>query len=275
MQISQIIGMAVYEFRMHWRRRTLQVATLSLIGLSLIIMLVLGSSMEQYLQQFGNMDPNAPLNIVPFFWIPIYFVILVLYGPMMSEVIPLDHNVGVRELLESLPLKHETYLAGKLLGMLLALLSGLVIAALVVGAAAWVVFGGFEIAPYVQMWLVGVFPLVLLNPGLSLLLAAGQPTRRRAAAIGGGLAIICMALFATSTMNILNGESNALLDSMNPARPAILRYFLPAASNGAMVSTVSSSAGGEVALAVVVGLLELLVAGAVIWWWLRWRESRA
>ena len=99
----QVLGMAAYEFRMHWRRRTLQVATLSLVALSVIIMLILGGSMKQYVAQFGAVDPNAPQNIVPFFWVPIYFVILVLFGPLMAEVIPLDHQLGVSELLESLP----------------------------------------------------------------------------------------------------------------------------------------------------------------------------
>lgn len=274
MQIAQILGMASYEFRMHWRRRTLQVATLSLIGLNLVVLLVLGNSMEQYLAQFGTLDPNTPHNVVPFLWVTIYFVILVLFGPLMAEVIPLDHHLGVRELLDSLPLNRETYLAGKLLGMFLALLSGIAVSAIVLGTVAWLVFGGFEIAPYIQMWLVGVIPLVLLNPGLSLLLAAGQPTRRRAAAIGGGFAILSLSFFVASIRAVLDGNTNALLDSINPARPAILRYFMPAASNGATLSMLSSSASGDVVLAVVAGLAELLIAAAIIWYWQRWHENR-
>ncbi len=271
MQISQILGMAAYELRMHWRRRTLQVATLSLIALILLIMVVLGNSVDQYLNSGGGDVPN----IVPFFWVPVYFVILVLYGPMMADVIPLDHNIGVRELLDSLPLKRETYLEGKLLGMFAALITSLLIVALVVGVAGWFVFGGFQIMPYIQMWLIGVIPLALLNPGLSLFLAAGQPTRRRAAAIGGGLAVICMGLFVSTITTMLYGQNNLLLDSLNPARPAILRYFMPADTSGAMISNVYGQANSDVVMALLVGLVELFAAGLLIWWWQRWRESRA
>ncbi len=271
----QLLGMTRYEFRMHWRRRTLQVATLSLIALSVIIMLILGSSMKQYMAQFGPLDPNAPQNIVPFFWVPIYFVILILFGPLMAEVIPLDRQLGVSELLESLPLRRESYLIGKLLGMFLALLSGLVVSALVIGGVGWVIFNGFQITPYIQMWLVGVIPIALLNPGLSLLLAAGQPTRRRAAVIGGGLAILCMVLFATSINITLYGNWNAFVDSLNPARPAILRYFMPVAGNGVTVSMLSSgSASQDVVLTILMGVVELVVVGVVLRWWMLWRERR-
>lgn len=274
MIFRQMIGMAAYEFRMHWRRRTLQVATLSLMGLSLIILLVLGNAVVEIFSDIGAASPDASRNIVPFFWVPVYFVILVLYGPMMAEVIPLDQNVGVRELLDSLPLKREIYLTGKLLGMFLALLSSLLTTALVVGVASWFVYGGFDIPAYIQMWLIGVIPMALLNPGLSLFLAAGQPSRRRAAAIGGGLAIISMALFAGSVNTMLRGQPNPLLDSLNPARPAILRYFLPANVNGDAIGTVISTGGSDIVTALMVGLIELLLAGSVIWWWMRWRESR-
>jgi hypothetical protein len=276
MQLMQILGMAAYEFRMHWRRRILPVATLSLIGLNLVILLVLGNAMDRYLGSNGALDPTASRNIVPYFWIPIYFVLLVLFGPIMAEVIPLDHNVGIRELLDSLPLNHGAYLVGKLLGMFFALLMGLVIAALALGIAARLVLGQYNILLYIQMWLIGVIPIALLNPGLSLLLAAGQPTRRRAAAVGGGFAILCMVLFVLSTKGMLAGDyNNILLDSLNPARPAIMRFFIPAGTNGVTISMVSNTAGNEVALALLSGTAELLVAGSVMWWWLHWRESRA
>ena len=125
-----------------------------------------------------------------------------------------------------------------------------------IGIAGWLIFGGFEITPYVQMWLVGVISIALLNPGLSLLLAAGQTTRRRAAVIGGGLAILCLALFATSLNANLYGDTNVLVDSLNPAL-AILRYFLPVSGNGVTVSMLSSgSASQDVGLAILAGVVE-------------------
>jgi hypothetical protein len=118
------------------------------------------------------------------------------------------------------------------------------------------------------MWLIAALPLALLNPGLCLLMAAGQPTRKRAAVIGGLLAILCFLYFGPQVNARLMGSSLTAWDLMNPARPAILHYLMPAASPVPIDFSL-------VFLTLTFGVLELLLVGAAIWLWMQWREQSA
>ena len=98
----------------------------------------------------------------------------------MADMIPKDRQTGVRELLDALPISRGIYLAGKLIGAWLALLSSLVIVGLVAPTFWFLRVGPFDLGPYLEMWLFGGVSLVIINTGISILLSVGQPTRRRA-----------------------------------------------------------------------------------------------
>ena len=117
--MRQVWAVAWFEFKMHWRRRALLVVTLSVAALIGMILVIVSSNDTR--QQLSSGTTQELLDIVPFFWIALYFCLLVLYGPIMADVVPLDRHYGVRELLDSLPLSRAAYLLGKLLGMALAL----------------------------------------------------------------------------------------------------------------------------------------------------------
>lgn len=270
--MGQVWTMAWFEFQMHWRRRALLVVTLSVAALIGMILMIVSSNDTR--QQFASRAGQELLDIVPFFWIALYFCLLVLYGPIMADVVPLDRQYGVRELLESMPLSDAAYLCGKLCGMAVALASSLLISVVLIGIGGWLVYGAVDIGRLLRMFLIGALPVVVLNGGLTLLLAVGQPTRRRAAAIGAVMAILCIFLFANAVSSILAlvQNPNTLLDSLNPARPAILRFFIVAAAQDEALLT---SVGSDLLVALVMGVAQLVVIGVAVWGWMRSTAGRA
>lgn len=268
--MRQVWAVAWFEFKMHWRRRALLVVTLSVAALIGMILVIVSSNDTR--QQLSSGTTQELLDIVPFFWIALYFCLLVLYGPIMADVVPLDRHYGVRELLESLPLSDAAYLCGKLCGMALALASGLLISVALIGIGGLLVYGAVDISRLLRMFLIGALPVVVLNGGLTLLLSAAQPTRRRAAAIGAGVAILCIFLFANAVTAILAQNANTLLDSLNPARPAILRFFIVAtAQDDVLLAPVRN----DLLVTLVMGGVQLAVVGAAVWGWIRWKAGRA
>ncbi len=120
---------------------------------------------------------------------------------------------------------------------------------------------------YFRMWVVAALPLALLNPGLCLLAAAGQPTRRRAALIGAVVAVLCFLSFTSSVNSGIEGAAMTGWDIINPARPAILRYLMPSV-------TVQGDVMLAIPLTLAAGLVEMVALGAFFVMWTRWRESR-
>jgi hypothetical protein len=181
--------------------------------------------------------------------------------------------VGVRELLVALPLSPGVYLAGKLFSLWLSLFAGLVLAALVAGGVWRLMIGPFDMGLYTEMWLVNAALLVFINAGLSMLLAAGQPSTRRAILVGGVVVLLALV-----------GMGFALADSgwlqwFNPARPALHLYYVlgvPGALEGndertrAAVAFVRHIANPQrVRLALATGLAQVGLVWLVVWQWLK------
>jgi hypothetical protein len=112
-------------------------------------------------------------------------VLIVLLLPLtLSELIPLDRQYRTREILKALPLSPNLYLAGKLLSVWPALLIGLLLAALLSGALAWLQNGPYHVGTLVTFWLTGLIPLALFSSLMAVMLSAGQSSRRRAILTG-------------------------------------------------------------------------------------------
>jgi ABC-type transport system involved in multi-copper enzyme maturation permease subunit len=136
MQFAQIGAMARYEFLMHWRRRALVVVTLSLACICIFALVISSNAAEEFATEIGANVDYSDVNIVPYFGLIVYFVILALFTPIAADAIPLDHHVGINELLRTLPISRETYLIGKLVGMFASVLFGLFIAMVALAIAA-------------------------------------------------------------------------------------------------------------------------------------------
>jgi hypothetical protein len=235
--VQQLQGIIRYELLMHWRRRSLPAIIvfflIALIGFSMISFnneqttsgVIRVNSVEggvevvqidpatgetvtaTYSEEQAGMFPRwmRDLDLVQVqntlklaFMIGIAMqALLVALMPMLAETIPLDKQVKVRELLDTVPLPRAVYLGGKVLAVWIGLLIGLaLVGGVFVLFCSWR-YGSFDLALYTRLWIALVFPNALIAAGFSILLNALMPSRRTAVLLGIALIPVAILMFST------------------------------------------------------------------------------
>jgi hypothetical protein len=214
---------------------------------------------------------SAALQVIT--WLGVSLIAILLTPLVVAETIPKDRQIGVRELLDTLPLPSAIYLLGKLLSVWLTLLVGVGLAALISGGVWWVWVGPFPGGQDLAVWGGGAVLLILINAGSGLLLAAGQPTTRRAILVAGGYVLLCL----VGLIFIFSPEVS-LWSRLNPARPAVMLYYLLGSqeaggndilTRGMRVLVQQVASRGEVLTALGVGLGQVGLLWLIVWLWLR------
>jgi hypothetical protein len=210
-------------------------------------------------------------SVMPFTFAPVYMALLLMVPPIAAELIPKDRQLGVTELLESTPLTTSVYLAGKVLGFWVSALAGLA-GVMLISMAAWrVILGPFSVGPVLETWLIGSGTIVVINGGLTVLLAAGQRSRRWAALLGLLIALLSVMMFSTAF-----GSTTAdFFYYNNLSRPALLDYYMLASLNNSITTKIVAFTGPEdIRLTISAGLTQLLLAGCFMWTWLEYKRGR-
>ncbi len=282
--ICQLGAMIRYEMILVWRRRGLLIITLAILAITTLILVSSKSQVEtgrQQLVQAGlsvqDVGKQTTLGLLPTYWGVLFTILLITLPVVLVDSIPIDRQVGVRELFDTMPLNSATYLTGKLLGVWAAALSAIVIVMLGSGLVWWLVLGPFEISYYLEVWLVGAIPGALINAGMVIFLVIGQPSRRGALLVGVAFSIVLLLLLGRS-LDMTTGNSPLLY--LNPAHPILFLYYLV----GHWTNTAGVYAGhlapelvgspSQVALTLLVSMAELAVLWSIAWLWLRFREHR-
>jgi len=317
LKLAQLGGMIRYEARMHWRRGGLLAFTVvfavalfvswllasrqapSLPGATTVITTSTGGETVTILTPSGVPLPSeivqrlsraqAALAILDTWLIPLLLLSLAV-PPIVAETIPLDRQAGVRELLDGLPLSRGTYLLGKLLGVWVGVLSGLVVVAALTAAVGQLLTGPFDPGAYLVFWGLGIVPLALFTSAMGTLLPVGQPTRRRGVFVGVAFSAYCVATFMTA-------RGKNLWDAMSLARPTVffvlrskyleraitnaVREFCGASGPGCLGGGLSEMAGSvlglspaQAPLTIGLGALQVAVVWLIVWVWMRWKEGR-
>jgi hypothetical protein len=274
-ELSQVRGITIYELKMHWRRRTFLVITLSMVVLVLAASL-LGSSdlgqLESRLITSGAFSEEDAHRIVDFTilyatW-PVVWVTMVFILPIMvADVIPLDRQLKVGELLHTLPLTNAIYTWGKLLGVWVAALLCVGMVSLLTAVMWWLQVGPFDVALYLLVGFSGSMVLAILNSGLGVLLASGQPGRRRALMVVIGVLLIF-------PFFLMRGE-NDVLNYFNPIRMHIFSDFIASISDiGSNPKATFILFSNEGILTILVGLIQIALIWMIGWGWQRFHEAR-
>ena len=90
------------------------------------------------------------------------------------------------------------------------------------GVVWWLLLGPFDLAPFLEMWLCGAAPLVLMNCGLAGLLSGIVTTPR--VAIGIGVLFVIASLFMLMS-SLSEKAAYTFWDNLNFGRAAFLWYF--------------------------------------------------
>lgn len=260
--LYQIMAMARYEALMMWRRGSLRIIVAGLIMLPLLYLVV---TREAYLAslQASQIPDDAVSHLATRTMIlttfPLLAIILVAIPIILTEVIPFDCQYRVQDCLRALPLAHHTYLIGKVAGTWLGLALAMALACMVIGLAGHFLIGGFDLQIWLRLWGGGLLLFTLFAGGLSVLLSAGQPNRRRAVLVGVILVMVDVAIYLWTPLNffiirlisisyVVDSEMN-----VNMNMPLLPVMTLPALLGGLGI---------------------LIVAGLLAWGWHVWQEYR-
>ncbi len=275
--LIQLRGMIRYEMVLQWRQRLLTGVMLSLSALPLVMYLLFGQVNAAEIQRTwitaGGIATDAALNtttryVIMYSAMSIYLIALLVIPIISADVLARDRQYNAHELLAGLPVTSGRYLVGKLLGWWAALGSGLLVTMVIVGLGLWILIGPYHLEQFASMWLTFGLGIGLVNSSLSLLLAAGQPTRRRAVIVAVIFAALC--LFANIT---LIGQSGPLWNLLSPGRHAISIHFIMEAWRDQVLVQVSPTS--DVIWSLIGGLLEVIVLGVIVWAWMRKRDRIA
>lgn len=269
---SQLRGMVIYEFKMHWRRRALLIVTLAITVMLLFTMVILGD----ILRESNSVDPELArraisATIVFSTWAPIGVSLALILPIMVADTIPLDTQYRVRNTLDSLPLSRPVYVAGKLLGVWAAVLAGMFAIMVASGVGWWLLGGPYDVVAYVQMWVVGVAWIAILNSGLGVLIGAGQPNRRRAILVVIFFLVLVVSVFSRSM------QGDDFMGIISPMRGAILSYYLFNSRQDIGIESVSpslTSTPEAMILTIIAGIVELVILGVVVLAWMRYQDNK-
>jgi len=295
--LRQLAAMIHFEFLLQWRRRGMTSVIVGLVATPLFVAALtrsqLAASGAASLEPESSTFQMALAQMQFGAWMGSALVLTLLLPILVADTVPRDRQWGIRELLNSLPITSSTYLGGKLLSLWASLLVGLG-AAGVVTALVWrLVIGPYDLSIFLRLWLVGVVPLALINSGLSMLLAAGQPTTRRAILIGVAFVLVCivgqavgLSLFADRVVlsvreNVQPGYSvgDLLWSAMDPGRIALSLYFVIVQPGNALgvpsnlVQAVRNTVSfDKVWLSIGGGAVQLALIWLVVLWWMRCQD---
>jgi len=265
--LAIITGIARYEFKMLWRRRALIVLMLSM-ALILTAAPLLSSDLDSIANiadvDKDNVDTALSLTVALATWLPMATMLIFILPVVVADTIPLDNQYHVDELLNTTQLTPATYLAGKLLGVWVATLIGLAVIMVIV-SATWVMqIGSFDFRMYLEIWMVNAVAVTILNGGLGVLLAVGQPNRRRAV-----LVVIGLFMMLIFVLSFDLGEAWTL---GSPVRMSMMTYFIPTEDTETLVTTVFNR---EVMLSIAAGFIQLFIIWSIAWGWLKYQQNRA
>lgn len=275
-KLVQLVGMIRYETKMQWRRRGLPMFMV-VFGLGLLLMaLGLRGCTAEEAAQLEASEVEVPSDVIQleatlsitFGWSVALTLLTLAIPPIVAETIPKDRQVGVRELIDSLPLSPGIYVTGKLLAVWVSMLVGLVGVAVLYGLGGWLIQGPYDLGVYLVFWTVGIVPLALFTSGMSTLLPAGQHTRRRATLVGMAFAAYCVAMMLTT--------SGTVKDVVSLARPSVFldlqsRYVVPYRILSDL--DIISYPAAQIPLTIGFAALQVALVWLLVWFWMRRKES--
>ena len=264
--ISQIRAIIHYEILMG-RRGIMGLVFVVLVGGVLLggILARLTASdliVEAGVLAGGSIPPDQISTLIVSFVFPVAFILamgLPLYSAM---IIPNDNQIGMREVLKSLPMSATVYLGGKLLSVWVLGMGEVIVSLLIGGVAFRLLLGEFSLTPVLgSLALLGM--LLVYSTGMTTLLAAGQPTKRRAVMVAVAFVTVQSILLS---LTATGGISDAIL-----ARQFMLFMYVMVQSTDATIRVYPDS---YLVIAIVSMLVQLTVAWTVVWLWTRWRMAR-
>lgn len=149
-RLAQLAGVTRYEFFLVWRGKTVLVMVVMLLVMCAIFFGIMNEGVQHARMIAGveaiPLETKADMSrtLASIIWGALCIALVGVLPILASDMIPKDRQSGVYSLLESTPLPAGVYLLGKLFGLWLRVLSGLVAVMVSVGIIFWWLLDGFD-----------------------------------------------------------------------------------------------------------------------------------
>jgi ABC-type transport system involved in multi-copper enzyme maturation permease subunit len=203
-------------------------------------------------------------------WPVFEWLALVILPIVTAQAIPSDRQLGVDEILRSQPLTGGTYLAGKVLGMLSAVLLTGGIIGMVHVLLHFLLVGPIHSPFYLEMTLLSALPLLIWASAIGVLAGCFLRTRRAAILIGVVVGLAgppSWSLAFRPPPDLPFYVPHLSLLSRQPASDFVLQQY------GMLPSWVPPVTVEELVRSYVLALMILLVATIAARLWLFWKEN--
>jgi len=272
MKLRKYLGIVQYEFRMQWRVRAPLVIMIGMAVLPILFAFQYRNEFDtnrSILISTGSLSTveisrMLTAGVVATSWPAIYIVLASLLPILTAEAMPKEHHFGTSELVSSLPISYRNFLIGKVLSVYGAMIFGILSTMIFVGISWRIILGSFHLQTFATTWLVGGSLMVVLNAGLSTILASPLKSRKGAYFLGAGLAISSIILLMVS----LAAQPSYFWETMNPARPLLFGYFLfGVQDSGGLIPGLRQYIPTDVWWTLIVGTAQLLFAYWAVFLW--------
>lgn len=266
--LQQLSAVTHYDFLIHWRQRTILLSYIVLTVTCLGVALLSGASGVIGLPE--DMRLQASTSSMAILYPVIHIFSIFLLPLVMADTFARDRQYEMRELLIATPMANSVYALGKLFGLFLTITLGTLTLAFALGAVWWLLIHPFDVGVYLNVWLLRIYPVMLLNGGLAVLVAAGQPTRRGAVTFAMAFGILSVFMLGVGM-----GYETQILDYFNLGRPVMLKSHV--LSLGRLIPTAATLyiplSMNDFLITIGAGALELALAYLLVQRWLNRSET--
>ena len=274
--VWQVIAIARTELRFGLRRGWPVIGTVAVGGFIGVFTLSIASANMEGLPHSYAADAGA--RALGMIW-PAFPMLALILLPMVSAVaIPMDRQLGVQELLRSLPMCGGIYLTGKVMGTLAAvLLTGAVVLTLHL-ILHLALIGPFDPGLYLELTLLSGLPLLLWAPAMGVFGGIASRTRRSsvfAGLLSGVFGLVVWGLFnsplSPSFQSFVDFNSVAYWSNHIMGHQVISDFVL--ARHNLLASWISAPTEWHLLMSLSMALILLLLAAALARLWLLQKEN--
>ncbi len=277
-RLAQLIALTRTELTLQWRRHSLGTSALALVALPLLGALVSMGSYQGYktIITLGGLAAESAKSEVTFQMLP-YFIVAgllvfaLLVPTVVADIIPMDAQIHVREIFDSLPMPRMIYLVGKVFAAWAGVLLMSAVQLLLCGAAWWILVAPFDLTMLIEVWATLVW-IGLVNSA-SVMLLASRLSARRSVLVGVGYAFVSVISIGAGIF--LQGH---FLKAILPGRPAVVLYFIFVLFATRLPNTNISTevlaryaTQADILYAAIAGLAQVVLIGCLMW--LRYRKE--
>ncbi len=273
--LSQLWGVVGYELRLQWVRRSLAIMSICFALFLLLFLFLATGELEPIPEAGAEIKQTAVTFSLILGVTPVSLLLLLLaLPPIVAEAVARDQQLGLDELRDTLPISPGLYLVGKVGGVWLGVSLMVGVVALLSALFAWVRLGPLHVAPYARIWLTTILPAGLFVSGLSVLLAAAQPSRKRATLVGGMVALYSM-VTVVFTVNRVYDWLHAAMPSawFTVAMRTAFQYMAETVELPAPLLPMADVPVSFVWQTAVAAALQLFLAWLLLLGWWRWRRA--